>query len=105
MLYFQLLDEHHRALQTMRSFTGVMPGETRGCVGCHEMHSAAPASQPPLALQYPPAQPTPPPWGDETIGYERFVQPVLDRYCVECHRSDGDGSYPPDLSLRPATVS
>ena len=41
-LYFQLLDEHYRALHTMRSFTGVMPGERRGCVGCHEMHSTAP---------------------------------------------------------------
>ena len=29
-LHFQLLDENHRALQTMRSFTGVMPGERRG---------------------------------------------------------------------------
>ncbi|HUU09538.1 MAG TPA: hypothetical protein VM431_03255, partial [Phycisphaerae bacterium] len=31
-LHFQVLDEHYRALQTMRSFTGVMPGEQRGCV-------------------------------------------------------------------------
>jgi len=30
-LHFQLLDENYRALQTMRSFTGVMPGEQRGC--------------------------------------------------------------------------
>jgi len=41
-LHFQLLDENHRALQTMRSFTGVMPGEQRGCLGCHEMHSTTP---------------------------------------------------------------
>jgi hypothetical protein len=45
--------------------------------------------------------PTPPPWGDETIGYERFVQPVLERYCVECHRGDVKNSHEPDLSLRP----
>ncbi len=43
-LHFQLLDENHRALQTMRSFTGVMPGESRGCLGCHESHSRAPES-------------------------------------------------------------
>lgn len=77
MLYFQLLDEHYRALQTMRSFTGTLPGETRGCVGCHEMHSVAPTAQPMFALHEPPAHLTPPPWGDESIGYERFVQPVL----------------------------
>jgi len=38
-LFFQLLDGHYRALHTMRSFSGVMPGERRACVGCHEMHS------------------------------------------------------------------
>ena len=101
MLYFQLLDEHHRALQTMRSFTGAMPGETRGCVGCHEMQSWAPAARPSSALARPPVELTPPPWGDETIGYERFVQPVLDRYCVECHRGDRKDSHEPDLRLRP----
>ncbi len=41
-LHFQLLDENHRALQTMRSFANVMPGESRGCLGCHELHSRAP---------------------------------------------------------------
>ena len=41
-LYFQLLDEHQRAVHTMRSFTGVLPGERRGCVGCHSLHSTAP---------------------------------------------------------------
>ena len=48
-LHFQLLDGKHRALQTMRSFTGVMPGERRGCVGCHESHSTAPNNGPALA--------------------------------------------------------
>ena len=41
-LFFQLLDAGRRCVQTMRSFTGLMPGEQRGCVGCHEGHSAAP---------------------------------------------------------------
>ena len=44
-LHFQLLDENQRALQTMRSFVGVMPGEQRGCLGCHESHSRAPAAR------------------------------------------------------------
>jgi hypothetical protein len=101
MLYFQLLDEHDRALQTMRSFTGAMPGETRGCVGCHEMHSRTPPAESIAALGQPPVELMPPPWGSETIGYERFVQPVLDRYCVECHRGDVPDSHPPDLTLRP----
>ena len=46
MLYFQVLDEHHRAIHTMRSWVSVRPGEHRGCVGCHELHNATYGSQP-----------------------------------------------------------
>lgn len=99
-LYFQLLDEHQRAVHTMRSFTGVMPGERRTCVGCHGQRNDAPPYQAGLALRRPPTPLSPPPWGDESIGYERFVQPVLDKYCVDCHK--GPSGSPPDLTLRPA---
>ena len=100
-LHFQLLDEQFRCLQTMRSFTGVMPGEHRGCVGCHESHSTAPPRTAGLAFQRPPTELTPPPWGAESISFERFVQPVLDRYCGKCHPGDGAVPQPPDLTLRP----
>lgn len=102
-LYFQLLDERFRALQTMRSFTGVMPGEVRGCLGCHERHSRAPQARPDaaMALRTSPRELTPAPWGTESIGYERFVQPVLDRYCGDCHQGDGKGRKKLDLTLRP----
>lgn len=102
-LFFQLLDERRRCVQTMRSFTGLMPGEPRGCVGCHEAHSASPPARQPtgLALQRPPTALSPPPWGTASISYEQFVQPVLDRYCVSCHRGDAADSAPPDLRLRP----
>ena len=99
-LHFQLLDEHYRALQTMRTFTGVMPGEKRGCVGCHEQHSIAPANKVSVALRHGPSELTPPPWGNETVGYERFVQPVLDKYCGECHQGDGKARKKLDLTLR-----
>jgi hypothetical protein len=100
-LYFQLLDAERRCLQTMRSFTGLMPGEERGCVGCHELHSTVPPEHRGLALERPPTEPSPPPWGTESIGYERFVQPVLDRYCVECHAGTAEASAEPNLALRP----
>jgi len=100
-VYFQLLDEHYRCLQTMRSFAGVMPGERRGCVGCHEMHSTAPPRQAGLALRRPPTELSPPPWGTESISYERFAQPVLDRYCGECHQGKADARKVMDLTLRP----
>jgi hypothetical protein len=44
-LHFQALDANHRALQTMRSFVSVQPGESRGCLGCHELHSRTPIQQ------------------------------------------------------------
>ena len=103
-LHFQLLDKHYRALQTMRSFTGVMPGERRGCVGCHELHSVAPASATAAAIRRDPSDLDPPPWGTASISYERMVQPVLDRYCGKCHQGDGKGRAKLDLTLRPAGV-
>ncbi len=90
-LHFQLLDEDYRCLQIMRSFTGVMPGETRGCMGCHEGRSAAPVAfnARATAMKRKPSEPTQPPWGaGESIGYERFAQPVLDKYCGSCHQGD-----------------
>ena len=35
-VYFQLLDENRMMVQSMRSGTIVRPGETIGCVGCHD---------------------------------------------------------------------
>jgi hypothetical protein len=87
-VFFQLLDEQGRCLQTMRSFTHVMPGETRGCVGCHETTRDAPSPATvanSLATQRSPSTLTPPPWGDATVSFPRFVQPILDHYCIRCH--------------------
>ncbi len=100
-LHFQLLDEHYRALQTMRSFTGVMPGEQRGCLGCHESHSRTPEySGKALALTKTPQSITPPPWKDESISYARFVRPVLDQYCASCHEGDGEARKVLDFTPR-----
>lgn len=99
-LHFQLLDEHRRALQTMRSFVGVMPGERRGCVGCHESHSVAPENRPGQAFAGSPA-PLEPPFGtDETFGYERSIHPILERACGACHTGAGAGREHFDLTLR-----
>ncbi len=34
-IYFLALDRQGRAVQRMRTFTHLMPGETQGCIGCH----------------------------------------------------------------------
>ncbi len=100
-LHLQLLDKHYRAVHTMRSFTGVMPGERRGCVGCHEMHSKVMPNKVGLAFRRPAVELEPPPWGAESISYLRMVQPVLDRYCGKCHQGEGKGRKKLDLTLRP----
>jgi hypothetical protein len=104
-LHFQLLDDQYRALQTMRSFVWVMPGERRGCTGCHESVSHAPAIAPsgqPLAGS--PHNITPPPWGHDTVSYPRYVRPLLDAYCSKCHEGNGEARKTVDFTPRPGLL-
>ncbi|MBR5626556.1 MAG: PD40 domain-containing protein, partial [Thermoguttaceae bacterium] len=99
--FFEMLDEEGRAIHVMRSFTNVMPGEERGCFGCHESTLATQSNQVTvgaqagLATQKPAKKLTPPSWGtEESIGYYRFVQkPVLDVYCAKCHQDPENDAY------------
>ena len=103
----QPLDEKHRAVQLMRSWFTVMPGEVKSCVGCHESQNTGPPSRYGQAQTQRPADITP--WYGPPRGFDfsREVQPVLDKYCVACH--DGEktklgGRNKPDLrslTLRP----
>jgi hypothetical protein len=93
-LLFQLLDENGMAVMGMRSFVYLQPGETVGCVGCHEPRNAAPATARPTRAG-PVREPRPPagPRYPGGFSFVRSVQPVLDRYCIDCHgldRTDGD---------------
>jgi len=84
-IYFMAIDARGRAVQRMRSFTHFMPGEVQGCIGCHEhrLHGSRPRLG--TAYNVPPKDLQPPEWGSGGFDYSRVVQPVLDRYCVECH--------------------
>ncbi|MDR2171679.1 MAG: hypothetical protein LBP59_16165 [Planctomycetaceae bacterium] len=87
-VYFQLLDEHGQMIQTMRSGIIIRPGETNGCVGCHEDRLATfpPLPNTPKALTKPPKQMNG--WYGEPrlFSYVKEVQePVFDKYCVQCH--------------------
>ena len=53
-------------------------------------HRAAAAAA--LALRRPPTRALAAALGHESISYERFAQPVLDRYCGKCHQGDGEGA-------------
>ena len=55
-LRFQLLDADGRALVHETAFTYVRPGETKGCVGCHETKNTLPLRTRPLATHHAPAR-------------------------------------------------
>lgn len=98
-LMLQLLDQDYRCIQTMRSFTGAMPGETRGCVGCHEQRSKAPVNAP---LQMTPSMIEPTPWGPVNFSYEEMIQPIFDKHCLACHgNKDKPAGKALDLRLTP----
>ena len=87
-IYFQVLDDEGRELQRMTSALQLMPGETLGCVGCHEPRQTAPpnSAPSPLASRHAPRHPERPSWSQSAlVDFPSVVQPVLDKYCVECH--------------------
>lgn len=84
-LYFQIVDDKGRAVQTMRSITYLQPGERRACIGCHETPRTTASLQPALAAQRPASRLAPGPDGSRPLSYPRLVQPILDRHCVRCH--------------------
>jgi hypothetical protein len=84
-LYFMALDAEGRAVQRMRTFTHLMPGEVQGCIGCHEHRRRASPPQMSRAMIREPRRLQPPEWGVGGFDYARIVQPVLDRHCVKCH--------------------
>ena len=121
-VYFQLVDAEGCALQTMRSWSTLQPGEVNGCIGCHEHpHQAASDTSAAAALRKAPRRlqswlpggPRHPfvealeregplasldnwmglnrpkkvdaAFFGDGFGFEKDIQPILDRKCVTCH--------------------
>lgn len=108
-VYFQLLDENRQCIKSMRSFTNIMPGEIRGCLGCHEGKSQAPFPDPgqggnAIAVKKGAAMIAPEPWGRETISFLRFAQPVFDQHCAKCHAGNGEAVKKLNLPLRDSSL-
>ena len=104
-IFVQPLDEHGKALQTMRSWFVAMPGETVSCVGCHEPQNTVSPSRANAAAKKAPRKLEP--WyGDARgFGFDQEVQPVLDRKCVGCHAgqpSEKTSRTLPDFRRKPA---
>jgi hypothetical protein len=88
-LQFVALDEEAFSVKRMLSFLTVMPGEVSSCIGCHEGRTkAAPNVRATRALQRPPSRITPIPDMPDIFDYPRDIQPIWDRYCLECHDVD-----------------
>ncbi|MDP7496154.1 MAG: hypothetical protein QGI77_06965 [Roseibacillus sp.] len=87
-IYFLPIDGEGRAVQRMRTFTHLMPGEVQSCVGCHaDRNNATPRRErkSTVAQSRQVEELTPPEWGVSGFSYAQLVQPVLDQHCVSCH--------------------
>ncbi|MDR3110141.1 MAG: hypothetical protein LBU65_10730 [Planctomycetaceae bacterium] len=93
-IYFMALDDEGRAVQRMRTFTHLMPGEVQGCVGCHvDRNTQTPTRGHRTTLANTEIQELQKPsWGVKGFSYLEVVQPVLDKYCVECHNPKETGT-------------
>jgi hypothetical protein len=100
-LYFQALDEQGRAVQTMRSWSTLQPGENQSCVGCHEHKNTAPPASlhgPTLALRAG-AQTLEPFYGPPRgFSFQKEIQPILDQHCISCHDDRGKRLKPERLA-------
>jgi hypothetical protein len=94
-IYFQALDKNLCAVQTERTYVNYNAGETRSCIGCHETPDRTPtqiSSVPKGMLReasVPASQPT---QTDARLvfDYDRQIQPILDKHCVDCHQGTAD---------------
>lgn len=87
---FIALDKEGRAVQKMKSFTSVVPGEVVSCIGCHEKRSLAPSNrgQMPLAMTKKASLPKPVKDIPAVMDFPRDIQPILDKHCIKCHNPE-----------------
>jgi|GEM_PF-908630 Periplasmic component of the Tol biopolymer transport system len=98
-LYYQVLDENGDLIQTMRSWTTLMPGETFSCVGCHEDKNTVPPASAHTSIAarkrvqdiqrdiWMTPEDQFDPYGGKVKGfsYNEQIQPILDANCISCH--------------------
>jgi len=91
-VYFQALNEKNQAVQTMRTWSTLMPGESFSCVGCHENKSDTPEAPGTTSIAMRKGVETLKPFYGEPRGFSfpKEIQPILDKHCVKCHREDGE---------------
>jgi len=85
--FFVALDEKDLSVKRMQSFLTLEPGETTGCVGCHEQRTKTPlaSTAQTMASRRAPSKIEPVTGSPEIIDFPRDIQPILDTLCVKCH--------------------
>ena len=87
-VYFQIIDQRGCAIQTMRSWSTLQPGERYACIGGHESknETTLPAvAGATIAARKGPRKLIPfygPPRG---FSFPKEIQPILDKHCIRCH--------------------
>ena len=82
----QPLDAEGRAVQLMRSWLVGMPGEHVSCVGCHEERRSAVPQRRTLVDNRAAEDLKPAGGGPRPFAFTYEVYPVLEKYCIACHR-------------------
>lgn len=117
-VYFQLISEDGRMIQSMRSGTLIQSGEKTGCVGCHEDAATTPISSTdrgtPIALEQSfqvvdgqginvPDEITRADYMPEgNLNYLTAIQPIFTEKCISCHgyeNPEADLTLVPDKTL------
>ena len=90
-VYFQALNADNQVIQTMRTWSTLMPGETFSCVGCHENKNDAPKTLGKASQAMKAGSEQLEAFYGEPRGFSfpKEVQPILDKHCIKCHREDG----------------
>lgn len=90
-VYFQALDEKGHAVQTMRSWSTLQPGERLACAGCHEHKNTAPPAAAGITQamkagpqELAPLEPSPAGYAGG-FSFPKLIQPILDKHCTSCH--------------------
>ncbi len=87
-LMFVGLDENNLSVKRMQSFVSLMPGETVGCIGCHENRTETSNRQKQLlALSRPPSKIKIIEDIPYVFDFPRDIQPILDEHCIKCHNT------------------
>jgi hypothetical protein len=86
-VYFQCIDRDGHVAATMRSWSTLMPGETFGCVGCHENKLETPLSNRVTLAMKRGVEELRPFYDVSGNGFSfgKTIQPILNKHCIQCH--------------------